>query len=338
VVVGSPQVFRTYEEHVLVEPETASASGRVGFTTAWTTNNNANVNRVAATPQSTCPNDADTFVATIISTAATKRNMSHVFSMAGVNDNVTMTWDWDLGPLPANSNATLEYTPNGGTNWFNLVTNPGLGTGAGTGWQCWGGSLYATILALYGQASADAILNNANFGIRFNTVGGSAGNHRVDNMELLGYSILCTATACTGACAASGPPPIPDGNLVPGTPVTATKNGANVNITYDPWACATDHQVLWGNISSLSWVGGVTNGTISSQNCSIGTSGTANNLTTPAVAAGQCFFFVVDTVMGTEFGAHGAKLLRAHHGSHRRRPGHQAATRRRPPRRGARPA
>jgi len=122
----------------------------------------------------------------------------------------------------------------------------------------------------------------------------------------------CSTTSAITAVTVGGganPPAVPNGSDVPGTPFKLVKNSgtpANVDATWDS-ACTndTDYRILWGDVSTLNLVSNVTNGTVSSATCTLGTSGSATNVSSPSPSSGQCFFAVIDALNGTNFGRHG---------------------------------
>lgn len=309
--VNSPSANgNTYEEHFTIQPETSGAGGRYGFTGAWTTSADSELNPVAIS--STCPGtDGDGSACLSASANNTTRTMDHLFSTIGATTNVVMTWEWNVGLLLTNGYLRLYYSPTGLAGpWSQLVNDPGTDTSPASDWNCWGGSLYYTILAQYGQTAADAILNNQNFALRFEIrhATGQARRAHIDNVILRNYSYQCATTTCTGTCL--GPPPVPDGLWVPGQPLKVVKNGGNVDFTWDAGTCtANNYMALWGNLSSLSLVAGVTEGTVTLGNCGLGTTGQAVNKATPAVGAGQCYFVVMNGNVGAQFGRHGNNSL-----------------------------
>jgi hypothetical protein len=71
--------------------------------------------------------------------------------------------------------------------------------------------------------------------IRFHLSGDlyfSGGNWWIDD-------IVLTQVAVPGSCAttAAGPPPVPDGHSVPGTPLEVAKNGTDLTLTWDSNTC-----------------------------------------------------------------------------------------------------
>jgi len=121
-----------------------------------------------------------------------------------------------------------------------------------------------------------------------------------------------SVTAATGATGtwtsgAANPPAVPNNGDVPGTAFTLVKNGANVDAAWDS-SCVndTDYRILWGDLASLSLVSNVTNGTVTSATCSLGTSGTATGVTSPTdFSTVKCYFAVIDGINGSSFGRHG---------------------------------
>lgn len=94
--------------------------------------------------------------------------------------------------------------------------------------------------------------------------------------------VAITKTSVPGSCAttSAGPPPIPDGGPVPGTPMLAAKSGGNVVVTWDATKCpATAVNIYYGAIGSY---GGFTGGF-----CNRPASGTAS------VAMGTNRWFLV---------------------------------------------
>ncbi len=98
----------------------------------------------------------------------------------------------------------LEYTPNDGTNFYLLIA-----ADAGQAADAWanfspvrstGPSTTSTGTG-YGPAAANAIFNNANFGIRFRGVRASGTGTTyfyVDDVEVDMYKFVNRATSCTG--------------------------------------------------------------------------------------------------------------------------------------------
>jgi hypothetical protein len=129
------------------------------------------------------------------------------------------------------------------------------------------------------------------------------------------YTVRYKIGACTNTSAGTlvtitpvggNPPAVPNNGDVAGTPLRLVKNGANVDVTWDATCINdTEYRLLWGDITSLSLVSGVTNGTVTSATCSLGTTGSATNQTSPSPSAGQCFFAVIDAINGVNFGRHG---------------------------------
>lgn len=94
--------------------------------------------------------------------------------------------------------------------------------------------------------------------------------------------------ASTGST--SGPPPVPDGQFVAGTPMTVAKSGANADLTWDASSCpAGDYNVYWGSLGTFD--------TITGGSCNLGTTGAASGV---AVPSGTFFLIVgsndVDTI------------------------------------------
>ena len=106
-----------------------------------------------------------------------------------------------------------------------------------------------------------------------------------------------TQAMVPGACspASAGPPPIPDGGAVPGTPMRASRAGASVAITWDAAACpASAVNVYSGPIGSFgSFTGG---------SCALPATGSA---TVPIPA--NAWFLVVATA-GSADGSHARRL------------------------------
>lgn len=76
----------------------------------------------------------------------------------------------------------------------------------------------------------------------------TGGNWWVDDVSV-------TAALVPGTCSAApaGPPPVPDGAAVPGTPLRASRSGGSVAITWDPSQCvATAVNVYWGAIGNYA--------------------------------------------------------------------------------------
>ena len=71
-------------------------------------------------------------------------------------------------------------------------------------------SLYFWIKSVSGQAAAQAMFNNATFGLRFRVpnVTGAARYVYIDNFQLAYYTYSNLATSCTGACAPPDQPAI----------------------------------------------------------------------------------------------------------------------------------
>lgn len=281
-----------YQDQCGLQPETAGTTGRTGFSDAWTVSTASRTNVAAATTD--CANDDGNNSVWTNSGVVT---MDHVFSTVGSSQEVTISWAWDVGTVATLRSLAISYSTTGLAGpWTQIVSSPGTNVGAPE-WECWSGGLLAS-------TGDPAVLNNANLAIRFSGVA----NARFDNIQLQGIDRHCTATSCTGICpAGASPPPMP-GNGVTGNPFRIVKNSgtpANVDCTWDGTTCAaTNYQVLWGNISSLSLVSGVTNGTVTAGTCGHSGSG-ATNQDTPDPTPGQCFFAVVDAVSGTSFGRHG---------------------------------
>jgi len=310
VLLGGPKIFtptannHTYEEHFTLDPGTAGAGGRGGFTTAWTESTATRI--TSATRTSVCTDtDGDGKVASV----DRAESFSHLFSTVGIDYDLLISWEWDVGMQPTSTagGLFLEYTVDGST-WATVVSSPGTNTTTGD-WECWSGSMYASVDASQQCYGAGCVLGNPNFGIRFRvgTNGGNTPDGYFDNLIFDGLNIQCTSTTCTGTCPSSGgPPAVPADSSVTGTPLRLVKNGSNVDVTWDS-SCtgATDYRLLWGNISSLSLASNVTNGTATSATCSLGLTGNAANVSSPNPTAGQCFFCVIDSVSGTEFGRHG---------------------------------
>lgn len=310
VQVGGPLVYvpsaggHTWEEHFTVDPGTAGATGRYGFTTAWTESTAART--TLATVTSACAEtDADNAGCAVDNVAS----ITHTFSTVGIDYDIDIFWEWDAARQPTNGGLYLDYSVDG-TNFTRLVSTAGANTTTAD-WECWGGSLYASVDPTEQCYGTGCVLGNPNLAIRLGSLG-SVGSRTpdgyFDNFRMDGYSIQCTTNACTGVCPSvpTNPPPVPDNGAVPGTPFRLVRNGSNVDMTWDVATCtASNYRVLWGNITSLSLVSGVTNGTVTSASCGLGNTGSATNQTSPTPTAGQCFFAVIDAVEGTEFGRHG---------------------------------
>jgi hypothetical protein len=92
------------------------------------------------------------------------------------------------------------------------------------------------------------------------------------------------------------PPPVPDGDTVPGTQMTATRapNLFDVVVTWDTTTCpAPQYNLFFGPLSSVSTV------TVTAAACSLGTSGTA----TARPPVGSVFFLVAsESATGVESG------------------------------------
>ena len=82
------------------------------------------------------------------------------------------------------------------------------------------------------------------------------GTWSIDDIQI---SQAITPGPCT--MLAPGPPPIPDGSSVPGSPLTVTRSGANLLLSWDASICpAPKVNVYWGHLGSYaSFAGGVCN-------------------------------------------------------------------------------
>jgi len=293
----------SYYDRFEVAPTATSSTGRWGFSDPWTVSGTWS----QADYGDGCWTDPDTGVA-FTTGKNTDRYIQHTLSTVGATTNVAMWWEWDVGNLQTGDYWDIAWTPNGVT-WCNLGLNdPGTAAG-GDEWQCWSGSLYATVAGMAdvppcsGPSAADSMLNNPNFGIRFLThMQNTNSTHRLAAAFLSATGWQCDSTTCSGSCG-SAPPPPTYGEDVPGTYMTVTKgtNPNTVHVTWDP-ACGTpdNFNMYWGNLSTLGSTMTVTN-----ENCSIGTSGNVDNLTSPIPAAGQGYWFVITAVTGSNFGRHG---------------------------------
>jgi hypothetical protein len=105
--------------------------------------------------------------------------------------------------------------------------------------------------------------------------------------------IQVTQTEVPGTCAtgSGGPPPIPDGASVPGTPMRASRNGASVNLTWDTSSCpAAEVNVYFGSLGSFS--------TFTGGHCGLAGTGAAT-----VSMANNTWFLVVGTDGGSTVGS-----------------------------------
>jgi hypothetical protein len=265
IPVGGPGAFIRYEEHFLLDPDIAGASGRLNFTDAWVssaTNRVMNTDTAVLQPDCTASppfhhdSDGDGWQGQIDRSNWTY----HIFDLTGVFVDVWIHWEYDPGYVDSTWSFTMDYTDDGGTNWYPIWTDNG--TGAHTNWSCIAGSLYQTIALTY-PGTEDLIFDNPNFGWRFTTsgVGNPAPALLMDNLIIQGDSYVCTASPCTGACVTGAPWPIPVGQ-------TALKAGADLDVTWNAVMCPTsDYNILYGPLA------GVGTYTLTGAECNIGTSG-----------------------------------------------------------------
>ncbi|MBN2384400.1 hypothetical protein JXQ70_16095, partial [bacterium] len=243
ITVGTWEVVAVvdYEEHYLLEPETAGASGRVGFTTAWTNSANNRVNNEQATTPPACTaaepfwhdSDGDGWQCRFGGAAGTHTSR-HIFSMSGVDYDVLMNWEWDSGSLTTAQNYYLAYTDDGST-WNTLLTVPGTGGGAGEWEYCYAGSIYATIASVF-PGDEDLIFNNTNFGIRFSSSTTASNYGWLDNIYIEGLSLqaICTSTPCDGTCPTCDPPTGLTNNTAVDLNGECVDQGVQVSWTADP--------------------------------------------------------------------------------------------------------
>ena len=105
--------------------------------------------------------------------------------------------------------------------------------------------------------------------------------------------VQVTQTLVPGSCAtgSGGPPPIPDGASVPGAPMRAARNGANVDLTWDTSSCpAIEVNVYHGSLGNFS--------TFTGGHCGLAGTGAAT-VSMPANA----WFLVVGTDGGSTDGS-----------------------------------
>lgn len=196
-----------------IAPATASMTGRCGpswSTTGWTVGaGTVALNTATATPTG----DTNSARMTCVT--------------GGVNfwrkfDTTGMDYDVQIHSFINLSAATtcalyLEYTPNGGTNWYTLGGPWGGQAATSWGelgpfsvyWAIWSGTGTG-----FGPAAANAIFNNAQFGLRFRATrsSGSTGTYfYIDDLEVDMYKFVNDATTCSGTCAA---PNVPTLNLI----------------------------------------------------------------------------------------------------------------------------
>ena len=119
----------------------------------------------------------------------------------------------------------------------------------------------------------------------------SGGNWWVDDIAV---SQALVPGACTPASA--GPPAIPDGGAVPGTPMRASRSGGSVLVTWDAASCpATAVNVYYGALGSFASFTGAS--------CSLPASGSAT-----VAIPGNAWFLVVATDGAAKDGSHARRL------------------------------
>lgn len=198
---GDPNAF-SIADYFNTAPGTAGATGRYGFTTAWTT-------------QGTITNPNNTTIGGPVcrftgKSATSPAFINHTFSTVGIDGDFRVLWYFNMGRAATDSLFFFEWDNNDGTGYRNFIPG-GAGLagqgGAADNWTYYGyyslyWITYNSTATGYGPTAANAMLNNANMRVRFRTTwaGNTNTYWEVWPMWIDEFKWQNTATTCTGGC------------------------------------------------------------------------------------------------------------------------------------------